>query len=123
FVQASGGAAPVVGIYCLGGDAVPEQTLAQVRTVLKPRYITNGYGPTETVVTPMLWKASADEPCGAAYAPIGRVVGQRSLWVLDDDLNPLPAGFSGQLFIGGYGVARGYHGRAAMTAERFVPDP
>ncbi|MCF5723656.1 non-ribosomal peptide synthetase, partial [Pseudomonas syringae] len=123
FVQASGGAAPVVRIYCLGGDAVPEQTLAQVRTVLKPRYITNGYGPTETVVTPMLWKASADEPCGAAYAPIGRVVGQRSLWVLDDDLNPLPAGFSGQLFIGGYGVARGYHGRAAMTAERFVPDP
>ncbi|WP_422396342.1 amino acid adenylation domain-containing protein [Pseudomonas tolaasii] len=123
FVQASGNTAPPVRIYCLGGDAVPEQTLAQVRTILQPRYITNGYGPTETVVTPMLWKAATDEPCGAAYAPIGRVVGQRSLWVLDDDLNPLPQGFAGQLFIGGYGVARGYHGRAAMTAERFVPDP
>ncbi|NWD27654.1 amino acid adenylation domain-containing protein, partial [Pseudomonas yamanorum] len=123
FVQASGVSAPAVRIYCLGGDAVPEQTLAQVRTVLQPRYITNGYGPTETVVTPMLWKAPAEEACGAAYAPIGRVVGQRSLWVLDDDLNPLPEGFAGQLFIGGYGVARGYHGRAAMTAERFVPDP
>ncbi|WP_286761943.1 AMP-binding protein, partial [Pseudomonas sp. UBA2047] len=74
-------------------------------------------------VTPMLWKASAEEPCGAAYAPIGRVVGQRSLRVLDDDLNPLPVGFAGQLFIGGHGVARGYHQRPSITAERFVPDP
>jgi amino acid adenylation domain-containing protein/non-ribosomal peptide synthase protein (TIGR01720 family) len=123
YVQASGVAAPKVRIYCLGGDAVPEQTLQQVRSILRPTYITNGYGPTETVVTPMLWKAANDEACAAAYAPIGRVVGQRSLWVLDDDLNPLPAGLSGQLHIGGYGVARGYHGRPSVTAERFVPDP
>jgi amino acid adenylation domain-containing protein/non-ribosomal peptide synthase protein (TIGR01720 family) len=123
YVEASGMAVPKVRIYCLGGDAVPEQTLAQVRRVLQPQFITNGYGPTETVVTPMLWKAPNDEACAAAYAPIGRVVGQRSLWVLDDDLNPLPQDLSGQLYIGGYGVARGYHGRAAITAERFVPDP
>ncbi|MBC3409979.1 amino acid adenylation domain-containing protein, partial [Pseudomonas sp. SWRI51] len=123
YVQLSGCQAPDVGIYCLGGDAVPERTLAEVRTVLRPRLITNGYGPTETVVTPMLWKAPAEEPCGAAYAPIGRVVGQRSLQVLDDDLNPLPAGFAGQLFIGGRGVARGYYQRPSATAERFVPDP
>ncbi|NPA20650.1 MAG: amino acid adenylation domain-containing protein [Gammaproteobacteria bacterium] len=123
YVQRSGVEPPPVRIYCLGGDAVPEQTLAEVREVLRPRYITNGYGPTETVVTPMLWKASAEEPCGAAYAPIGRVVGQRSLRVLDDDLNPLPVGFAGQLFIGGHGVARGYHQRPSITAERFVPDP
>ncbi|MFJ2710350.1 non-ribosomal peptide synthase/polyketide synthase [Pseudomonas sp. NPDC087346] len=123
YVEASGMVVPKVRIYCLGGDAVPEQTLAQVRRVLQPQFITNGYGPTETVVTPMLWKAANDEACAAAYAPIGRVVGQRSLWVLDDDLNPLPQDLSGQLYIGGYGVARGYHGRAAITAERFVPDP
>ena len=123
YVEGSGMTAPKVRIYCLGGDAVPEQTLAQVRRILRPQYITNGYGPTETVVTPMLWKAADDEACAAAYAPIGRVVGQRSLWVLDDDLNPLPEGLSGQLHIGGYGVARGYHGRPSITAERFVPDP
>ncbi|MHC8345115.1 non-ribosomal peptide synthase/polyketide synthase [Pseudomonas sp. RT6P73] len=123
YVEGSGMSAPKVRIYCLGGDAVPEQTLAQVRRILRPQYITNGYGPTETVVTPMLWKAANDEACAAAYAPIGRVVGQRSLWVLDDDLNPLPEGLSGQLHIGGYGVARGYHGRPSITAERFVPDP
>lgn len=123
YVQASGVPAPAVRVYCLGGDAVPEQTLAQVRNALCPRYITNGYGPTETVVTPMLWKAANEEACAAAYAPIGRVVGQRSLWVLDDDLNPLPVGLAGQLHIGGYGVARGYHGRPSVTAERFIPDP
>ncbi len=123
YVEAGGMPAPAVRIYCLGGDAVPEQTLEQVRRTQRPQFITNGYGPTETVVTPMLWKAANDEACAAAYAPIGRVVGQRSLWVLDDDLNPLPQGLCGQLHIGGYGVARGYHGRPSITAERFVPDP
>ncbi|WP_286761938.1 AMP-binding protein, partial [Pseudomonas sp. UBA2047] len=48
YVQRSGVEPPPVRIYCLGGDAVPEQTLAEVREVLRPRYITNGYGPTET---------------------------------------------------------------------------
>jgi acyl carrier protein len=45
------------------------------------------------------------------------------LYVLDDDLNPVPAGVTGQLFIGGPGVTRGYHGQPALTAQRFVPDP
>nr|WP_256660327.1 non-ribosomal peptide synthetase [Pseudomonas sp. RIT623] len=123
FVQASAEPAPPVRIYCFGGDAVPEQTYEQVKAALKPRYFTNGYGPTETVVTPMLWKADSMERCAAAYAPIGRAVGPRALYVLDDDLRPLPAGFAGELYIGGYGVARGYHRRPDASAERFVPNP
>ncbi|MBE0940035.1 hypothetical protein IH689_24280, partial [Escherichia coli] len=50
-----------------------------------------GYGPTETVVTPLIWKAAMDTECGAAYAPIGSFVGERCGYVLDADLNPLPA--------------------------------
>ncbi|MGX5725422.1 non-ribosomal peptide synthase/polyketide synthase [Metapseudomonas otitidis] len=123
FVEGSGMPAPPVRIYCFGGDAVPERSFEQVRAALRPRYFTNGYGPTETVVTPMLWKVGAGEGCGADYAPIGRAVGERSLHVLDDQLNPLPAGFAGELYIGGEGVARGYHNRPGQTAERFVPDP
>ncbi|PWB29424.1 hypothetical protein DCO48_22205, partial [Pseudomonas sp. SDI] len=123
FVQASAEPAPPVRIYCFGGDAVPEQTYEQVKAALKPQYFTNGYGPTETVVTPMLWKAPLAERCAAAYAPIGRAVGERSLYVLDDNLQPLPPGFAGELYIGGYGVARGYHRRPQISAERFVPDP
>ena len=123
YAAASGIAPPPVRIYCFGGDAVPDQTFEQVKAALRPEYFTNGYGPTETVVTPMLWKVPVSQHCEAAYAPIGRAVGARSLYVLDEDLNPLPPGLAGELYIGGYGVARGYHGRPELTGERFVPNP
>ncbi|MBV4544413.1 non-ribosomal peptide synthetase, partial [Pseudomonas vlassakiae] len=123
FVEGSGMPAPPVRIYCFGGDAVPERSFEQVRAALRPRYFTNGYGPTETVVTPLLWKAAGNDRCGADYAPIGRAVGERSLHVLDEQLNPLPVGFAGELYIGGEGVARGYQNRPGQSAERFVPDP
>ncbi|MDZ4326814.1 MAG: AMP-binding protein, partial [Pseudomonas sp.] len=98
-------------------------TFERVKHTLKPQYLVNGYGPTETVVTPLLWKIAADGHCEAMYAPIGRRVGTRSLHVLDMDLNPLPAGMVGELYIGGRGVARGYHRHPWQTAERFVADP
>ncbi|WP_085656286.1 non-ribosomal peptide synthetase [Pseudomonas sp. B11(2017)] len=114
---------PKVRIYCFGGDAVPNASFERVKRALNPEYIINGYGPTETVVTPLIWKAGRDEPCGAAYAPIGSRIGDRSAYVLDADLNLLPQGMAGELYLGGSGVARGYLNRAAMTAERFVADP
>ena len=117
------GHAPSMRIYCFGGDAVPEAAYQLAHQALKPQHLINGYGPTETVVTPLLWKADANTPCGAAYAPIGEVVGERSLYILDDRLQPLPRGVAGELYIGGHGLARGYHQRAGMTAERFVADP
>ncbi|CRM99799.1 Linear gramicidin synthase subunit D [Pseudomonas sp. 34 E 7] len=90
---------------------------------LKPTYLFNGYGPTETVVTPLLWKARKGDPCGAVYAPIGTLLGNRSGYVLDAQLNLQPIGVAGELYLGGEGVARGYLERPALTAERFVPDP
>ncbi|WP_407681600.1 amino acid adenylation domain-containing protein [Pseudomonas mangiferae] len=114
---------PPVRIYCFGGDAVADAAFRQVTRALQPRYLTNGYGPTETVVTPMLWKVAAGETCGAAYAPIGQRVGQRRLYVLDGELNLLPDGVAGELYIGGDALARGYHDRPGLTAERFVADP
>lgn len=95
----------------------------QVKRTLRPRWLTNGYGPTETVVTPLLWKVPAQQTCGAVYAPIGNRVGERTLHVLDPHLNRLPDGVAGELYIGAEGVARGYYQRAALTAERFVADP
>ena len=114
---------PPVRIYCFGGDAVPNASFERVKRALNPEYIINGYGPTETVVTPLIWKAGRDEPCGAAYAPIGSRIGDRSAYVLDADLNLLPQGMAGELYLGGSGVARGYLNRAALTSERFVADP
>jgi len=108
---------------CVGGEAVPKRTIELIRKTLAPQLIVNGYGPTETVVTPLLWAAEAERPCDTAYAPIGNVVGDRSCYVLDPELNILPAFATGELYIGGTGSARGYQRRPQLTAERFVPDP
>ncbi|WP_223514289.1 non-ribosomal peptide synthase/polyketide synthase [Pseudomonas sp. GL-B-19] len=114
---------PAVEVYCFGGDAVPDASFEQVKRALRPQRLVNGYGPTETVVTPLLWRAEVSENCDAAYAPIGRGVAGRGLYVLDADLNPLPVGVSGELYLGGECLARGYHQRPGMSAERFIPDP
>lgn len=114
---------PPMRLYSFGGDAMPQASFELVQQVLRPQYMINGYGPTETVVTPLVWKTAAGELCKAAYAPIGHCVGERSAYVLDADLNPLPVGVAGELYIGGNGLARGYLKRFAQTAERFVPDP
>ena len=114
---------PPVELYVFGGEAMPKAAYDKARRTLRPRWFINGYGPTETVVTPLLWKTPAEETFDCVYAPIGRPVGERSLYVLDDNLQPVPKGVVGELYIGGYGLARGYLGRTGLTAERFVADP
>ena len=114
---------PKVRVYCFGGDAVAQASYDLAWRALKPTYLFNGYGPTETVVTPLLWKARRGDPCGAVYAPIGTLLGNRNGYVLDAQLNLQPIGVAGELYLGGEGVARGYLERPALTAERFVPDP
>ncbi|WP_271537165.1 amino acid adenylation domain-containing protein [Bradyrhizobium sp. CCBAU 45321] len=114
---------PPVELYSFGGEAMPKAGFDKVKRALKPRALINGYGPTETVVTPLVWKVDASEEIDGNYAPIGRPVGRRSAYILDNDLNIVPLGVTGELFIGGEGLARGYRQRAELTAERFVPDP
>ncbi|MDE5457022.1 amino acid adenylation domain-containing protein [Bradyrhizobium sp. CSA112] len=114
---------PPVKLYSFGGEAMPKAGFDKVRRVLKPRILINGYGPTETVVTPLVWKVDGASECDTPYAPIGLPVGDRRAYILDSSLNIIPAGVAGELYLGGFGLARGYHGKAGMTAERFVPDP
>ncbi|MDV7214070.1 amino acid adenylation domain-containing protein, partial [Azotobacter beijerinckii] len=110
--------------WTLGGEAFTRETYERLQKVLQPARIVNGYGPTETVVTPLIWEAFPGTVLEAAYAPIGTPVGPRRLYVLDGELNPLPLGVAGELYIGGeVGLARGYHQRPELTAERFLPDP
>ena len=117
------GQCPPIHLYSFGGEAMPRDGFEAVCRDLKPKILINGYGPTEAVVTPMLWKVGADERCVPGYAPIGRPVGERSAHVLDADMNRVPRGVPGELYLGGAGLARGYLHRAGLTAERFVADP
>ncbi|MFF3687025.1 amino acid adenylation domain-containing protein [Streptomyces sp. NPDC002187] len=82
----------------------------------------NVYGPTEAVIQVTSWEAgSAPEEGGTV--PIGRPVWNTRLYVLDRHLRPVAEGEPGELYIAGDQLARGYHGRTALTAERFVADP
>ncbi|MGV6875267.1 amino acid adenylation domain-containing protein [Pseudochelatococcus sp. B33] len=117
------GQAPPVGLYSFGGEGMSPATFELVKRALKPQWLINGYGPTEAVISPLAWKVPASATFSGAYAPIGQGVGPRRVYVLDDDLSPVRPGTSGELFIGGDALARGYHNRPGATAERFLPDP
>ncbi|SDI17000.1 non-ribosomal peptide synthase domain TIGR01720/amino acid adenylation domain-containing protein [Pseudomonas flavescens] len=112
-----------VRLIITGGEALTPEHLHSLRERFVPQAVINAYGPTETVVMPTACIAPAELPEGLGSVPIGRVVGSRGLYVLDADLALVPAGASGELYVGGYGLARGYLGRAGLSAERFVADP
>ncbi|HST61162.1 MAG TPA: condensation domain-containing protein, partial [Longimicrobium sp.] len=86
------------------------------------RRLINHYGPTETHVA-TAHGLSADPTGWSPLPPIGRPVAGTRVYVLDGALRPLPVGVPGELYVAGAQVARGYLGRPALTARRFIPDP
>jgi amino acid adenylation domain-containing protein len=106
----------------LGGEATGWPLLERIRELAPGCRMVNHYGPTEATVG-ALCQPAAEARRAAGTLPIGRPLPDAAAHVLDDHLNPVPAGAAGQLYLGGPGVARGYLGRPNLTAERFVPDP
>jgi natural product biosynthesis luciferase-like monooxygenase protein len=102
----------------IGGEALPGTLVAELGQVTKAS-IENMYGPTETTIWSSTETASASEP----VVNIGRPIANTQMYVLDDNLQPVPVGVPGELYIGGDGVTRGYWQRADLTAERFPADP
>ena len=117
------GEAPPLRLYSFGGEGLAQTTFDLLTRSLPAKWLINGYGPTETIMTPMVWKVRPGTRFEGTYAPIGRAVGRRRVYVLDPDMNPCPIGVTGELYLGGEGIARGYVGRPGTTADRFVPDP
>ncbi len=100
-----------------GGEALPRD-LAE-RLLGKVGALWNVYGPTETTI----WSTAGRVRGGEGAVPLGGPLANTQIHLLDRGGQPVPVGVPGELFIGGDGVARGYLGRPALTAERFVPDP
>ncbi|MGA6987227.1 MAG: amino acid adenylation domain-containing protein [Terriglobales bacterium] len=87
-----------------------------------PFDLVNNYGPTECTVVATSGRVQPDEEMHEAPS-IGRAIDSVNIHIVDEQLQPVPAGTSGELMIGGAGVARGYLNAAELTAERFLPDP
>ncbi|HEX5890087.1 MAG TPA: amino acid adenylation domain-containing protein, partial [Pyrinomonadaceae bacterium] len=107
-------------VFC-GGEALPKELAAQCFEQLLGTILFNLYGPAETTIDATYWKA--ERWTTAATIPIGKPVANAGAYVLDQRLNPAPLGVVGELYLDGAGLARGYEGRADLTAERFVPNP
>jgi amino acid adenylation domain-containing protein len=103
-------------ILC-GGEAFPRDLVEPL--LARADSVWNMYGPTETTVWSTIHKVSRDAQAGV---PIGAPIAETSVYILDRHLNPVPREVAGEIWIGGLGVANGYVGAPAMTAERFVPD-
>jgi amino acid adenylation domain-containing protein len=100
-----------------GGEALSRELASQL--LGKAHSVWNVYGPTETTV----W--SAVHPITSATGPIaiGRPIGNTQMYILDGNLQPVPAGIIGELYIGGLGLARGYFKLPGLDAERFIANP
>ncbi|WP_442962801.1 amino acid adenylation domain-containing protein [Pseudomonas sp. PA-4-8C] len=109
-------------VLCGGGELTA--ALARGVQARLPRVrLHNVYGPTEATVDSSAWTLEPGAPVPILQLPIGRPINNTRLYVLDAHDAPVPMGISGQLHIGGVGVARGYLGLEQLTAERFIDSP
>ena len=106
----------------IGGDALDTKSVARLANGKHPpRHFINGYGPTESTTfaaTFNIRKVSER----ARTIPIGRPIANTSIYILSSELEPVPVGVTGEIVIGGAGVARGYLNQAELTAQHFVQD-
>jgi amino acid adenylation domain-containing protein len=108
-----------------GGEALEPASLrewVQRRGVDAPRLV-NMYGITETTVHVTYRALTREDVFEGSGSPIGVRIPDLQLYVLDEGMRPVPVGVPGELYVGGAGVARGYHNRPGLTAERFVRNP
>ena len=110
------------GQLMVGGEAVPAALLREWRERHSGLTMVNQYGPTEATVGCLDYQISPGDPIPDPV-PAGRPLWNTRVFVLDENLRPVPPGVAGELYVAGAGLARGYLGRPGLTAERFVACP
>ncbi|MEG8279666.1 amino acid adenylation domain-containing protein [Streptomyces sp. AHA2] len=108
-----------VSTLVFAGEALPLSLVEQARAAFPGVRVVNAYGQSESFYATT---CTVTTPAGPGNAPVGTPLGNMRAYVLGPGLTPLPQGTVGELYVGG-SVGRGYHDRAAQTAERFVADP
>ena len=114
--------AGITKTFVIGGENLRAENLSSWRNCAPATRLINEYGPTETVVGCCVYEVLAEDPRNGSV-PIGRPIANTQLYILDPNLEPVPPGVVGELYIGGAGVARGYLHRPELTQERFLADP
>ncbi|HEU4834640.1 MAG TPA: non-ribosomal peptide synthetase, partial [Pyrinomonadaceae bacterium] len=121
--QSSSQGDPSLRLAAIGGEIGLVDRFALAQEVVGPNLrLFNVYGPTETTVTNMAHEFDGLE-AGARSVPLGKPIANSQMYVLDRQQREVPVGVSGELYIGGDGLARGYLKRPELTAEKFVPNP
>lgn len=106
----------------VGVEPIPEPLLRRIADLQPGLVIVNGYGPTESTVWALFHEVDrASTETG--ITALGKGVVNCPVYLLDEGMRPVPTGAYGEIYIGGVALARGYHGRPGLTAERFVPSP
>ena len=105
-----------------GGEAADTHALREVLKHGAPEYLLNGYGPTENTTFSTSYRVREIAE-SARTIPIGRPIANSQAYALDRELKPVAVGVTGELYLGGDGLARNYRNRPALTAERFIPHP
>ena len=109
-----------VRVVNLAGEPLKRRVVEEIFEKAEAERVCNLYGPSETT-TYSTWVSMKREEGFAAH--IGRPIANTRVYILNNDLEPAPVGVTGEIYIGGAGVARGYLNRADQTAERFLRDP
>ncbi|MHC5715895.1 MAG: non-ribosomal peptide synthetase, partial [Nostoc sp.] len=106
----------------LGGEAASWQLIEQIQQQAPSSFIFNHYGPTEATVGVTTFTVD-QQISHTQTVPLGRPLANTQIYLLDEQLQPVPIGVQGELYIGGAGLARGYLNRPDLTAAQFIPNP
>ena len=107
--------------FVVGGENLTAEQISYWQQNAPETLLFNEYGPTETVVGCVVYEAVKWQ--GHGSVPIGRPISNSSIYILDQNLEPVPTGVAGELYIAGEGVSRGYLNRSDLSADRFMPNP